>query len=508
MFFRRRISLRGLSLLLLDLLLIAAAVFAAHVVYHCAVEESWTTGYAQAQLWFLERIPTLIGAMTVHAVVNFAAGLYEPSIIASGRRTALVALLAVALASAFIVLLFYAKLKLHYGRSILSLAGGFTWVFLLLTRWFYRRVVGGGYFSRPTLLVGEGEEAETVLRLLRRDENASYQVFGIVRSTAQSVQGGPAFVQGVPVLGDLENLEEFVRAYRIQAILLTTSLSRERELLQRLRPLRYAGVALLDYVSLHEQLAHSIPLDHIDDEWLLLASSQGSALHIRKLKRVLDVTVALVGLLLSAPLALLAALCIRLDTPGPVLFRQCRTGQNGQRFTLLKLRTMRVDAEVSTGAVWADKFDRRITRVGRFLRATRIDEIPQLVNVLRGEMSLVGPRPERPEFVATLTAQIPFYQERLLVPPGLTGWAQIQYPYAASVEAARMKLQYDLYYIKHLSLVLDLAILLKTAKTILVGLRHSADETNPPSRPALGEDPGPALRVLTGSEAKDNSRTA
>ena len=274
-----------------------------------------------------------------------------------------------------------------------------------------------------------------------------------------------------------------------------------------MRPLRYAGVSLLDYVSLHEQLAGSIPLGHIDDEWFLHAAAHGSAFHLRKLKRILDVAASLAGLVLSFPLSVLAALLVRLDSPGPIFYRQVRTGQNGAPFTLIKFRTMRRDAEAATGAVWAEKFDTRITRTGRFLRATRLDEIPQLLNVLRGEMSLVGPRPERPEFVATLTAQIPFYQERLLVPPGITGWAQIQYPYAASVEAARLKLQFDLYYIKHMSLALDLTILLKTVKTILVGMRHSADEPAA-QQPALGEDdPGP-LRVLPGAPPNSASKSA
>jgi exopolysaccharide biosynthesis polyprenyl glycosylphosphotransferase len=502
LFYRRRISLRGFALFVIDLALIALGVFAAHVVYYVSIEPTLLDGWVQAQLWFVERLKTLFGAMAIHSVVNFASGLYDPTTIASARRTSAVSAIAVAAASVAIVLIFYAKLKLHYGRGILLLAALCIWVMMIASRWFYRRIVGTGFFSRPTLLVGEDREAENILSLIARDEAATCQVFGIVTTRAAEA---PAFVAGVPILGGMDHLRDFVRAYDIQIIVVTASMKRQREVLRELRPLRYTGVELLDYASLHERLAMSIPLDHVDDEWLMHAASNSSRIHIRKLKRILDVSVSLVGLLLSLPLSLLAMLLIRLDSPGPVLYRQRRTGQNGEVFTLVKFRTMRADAEAGTGAVWAEKFDRRITRVGRFLRTTRIDEIPQLVNVLRGDMSLVGPRPERPEFVRTLREQIPFYEERLLVPPGVTGWAQISAPYAASVDAARNKLEYDLYYIKHMSLLLDLTILLKTVKTILVGLRHSDDAK--PSGPALGEE-SPGLRVLPGKPGNSKSQTA
>jgi lipopolysaccharide/colanic/teichoic acid biosynthesis glycosyltransferase len=202
---------------------------------------------------------------------------------------------------------------------------------------------------------------------------------------------------------------------------------------------------------------------------------------------MLDVVVAVAGLVATAPLCLLAAGLIKLDSSGPVLYRQQRIRRGGLPYTLLKFRTMRLDAEAGSGAVWADRRDARVTRGGRILRQFRIDEIPQLINVLKGEMSLVGPRPERPEMVETLAAQIPFYRERLLVPPGITGWAQIRFPYAASIEASRRKLQFDLYYIKHMSFLFDLQILLQTFRTIIEGSRHSED---------AGSGPGRTLTVL------------
>ena len=249
---------------------------------------------------------------------------------------------------------------------------------------------------------------------------------------------------------------------------------RSRELLARLRPLRYMGVEIMDYVSLSEELAQEIPLAHINDEWLMTAALNSSVIQIRKVKRATDIVVSVFGLLLGLPLIVLAGILIKLTSPGAVVYRQTRLGLGGKPYVLYKLRTMRMDAEAQ-GAVWAGQRDTRVTKVGYYLRKWRIDEIPQLFNILKGEMSLVGPRPERPEFTEKLARFIPFYDERHLMQPGLTGWAQVRFPYAASFEAAARKLQFDLYYIKNMGFLLDVSILLRTFKTILVGLRHEGD---------------------------------
>ena len=201
--------------------------------------------------------------------------------------------------------------------------------------------------------------------------------------------------------------------------------------------------------------------------WLIFSDGFVKTPRTEIIKRLFDITAALVGLVLSLPLMVLAAIAVRLESPGPIFYRQPRLGQNGCVFILNKFRSMRQDAEKDTGPVWADQRDRRVTRVGGFLRRTRLDELPQLFNVLVGHMSFIGPRPERPEFVAELQKQIPFYMERLSVKPGITGWAQVKYEYGSSVEDAVEKLQYDLYYIKNLSLFLDLLILLNTIQVVL-----------------------------------------
>jgi sugar transferase (PEP-CTERM system associated) len=236
--------------------------------------------------------------------------------------------------------------------------------------------------------------------------------------------------------------------------------------LERLLECKNAGFPVVQYLSFVEKEIRRVDLKRMELGWLLYSDGfQFSAID-RFLKRLFDLTASVLVLAVTSPVLLCAVLAIRWEGPGPVLYRQERVTQGGRHFRILKLRTMRVDAEAS-GAVWAATKDARITRVGAFLRRTRIDELPQLVNVLRGEMSFVGPRPERPVFVTELVRQIPLYNERHMVKAGLTGWAQINYPYGASVDDARSKLSYDLYYVKNFSVLFDLVILLQTLRVVL-----------------------------------------
>jgi exopolysaccharide biosynthesis polyprenyl glycosylphosphotransferase len=209
-------------------------------------------------------------------------------------------------------------------------------------------------------------------------------------------------------------------------------------------------------------------IEGLRKSWLIFSDGFVVSRAVLFAKRLLDLTAASIGLILAAPIMLLVAIAVRLDSPGPILFRQERVGRAGKLFTLWKFRSMRTDAE-KNGAAWAVQGDPRVTRVGRFIRKTRLDELPQLLNVLIGDMSLVGPRPEREMFVRQLTEACSWYEQRLVVRPGLTGWAQIKAPYASSFEESIEKLQFDLYYIKNLSIFLDITILLSTARTVLLG---------------------------------------
>lgn len=430
----------------------------------------------------LQHWPSLGGSLCVFLVVFYASGMYERQALTRKEASYLLPLVATAISLVLIIVIFYARFQLNIGRGILILAGLFVFLFGWGMRWLYRQVVRSGFLSKNTLIVGEGREVEEVLHLLTHTADSGLRVLGVV--STRRVPAG-TFIGPVPVVGSVDKLREFADALDIESLVVATSVSREPSVLRLLRPLRCTGTEVMDYVTLNEVLAQEIPLDHINDEWLMNAAMNSSVVHVRKIKRIMDFTVALIGLVVTSPIFLVAAVLVKLDSPGTALYRQRRSGLDGRTYTLLKFRTMRQDAEALSGAVWAGQSDSRVTRTGRWMRKWRVDEIPQLLNVLRGEMSLVGPRPERPEFVETLAQAIPFYRERLLVPPGITGWAQVKFPYAASIDAARRKLQYDLYYIKHMSFFLDCLILLRTFKTIVVGLRHSGEEA--PSAGGSGE---------------------
>jgi sugar transferase (PEP-CTERM system associated) len=237
--------------------------------------------------------------------------------------------------------------------------------------------------------------------------------------------------------------------------------------MDKLLDMRLSGIAFDHLASVYERYTGKIAVENLRPSWLIFSSGFRNTPVLAAAKRVLDVTAAAIGLVAAAPLMLAVAIAVKLTSRGPVLYSQQRVGQNGRVFAIRKFRSMREDAEAATGAVWARPDDERLTPVGRLIRTTRLDELPQLWNVLVGDMSLVGPRPERPEFVESLTRQIKFYGQRHAVKPGLTGWAQIRYSYGSSVEDALQKLQYDLYYLKHMSIALDAFIILSTLKTVL-----------------------------------------
>lgn len=457
----RKFSLRRTALLTGDVCCIFVGIFLSAVI---------RLGFDHALLFCVQHYLTMLGSAAIFLVVFYASGMYERQALTRKDGSYLLPLIAVLIGLTLTILVFYARYHLGIGRGILAMAGIFIFLSTWAMRYAYRMAAGYGLLSKRTLVVGDGQELEDVIRLVNRTADAGLKLVGC--ATARKTPVG-TFIAGVPVVGMIEKLRECADAFEVETIVVATSLAREHSLLRMLRPLRWSGIEVMDYVTLHESLAQEIPIHHINDEWLMNAAMNSSVIHIRKIKRIMDISVSALGLLLSFPICLLASVLIRLDSPGPIFFRQRRSGLDGRVYTLFKFRTMRQDAEAQSGAVWAGRHDNRVTRIGRYFRNWRIDEIPQLINVLRGEMSLVGPRPERPEFVDTLDSAIPFYKERLLVPPGVTGWAQVKYPYAASIEAARRKLQYDIYYIKHMSFWLDCLILLRTVKTILVGMVHS-----------------------------------
>lgn len=316
-------------------------------------------------------------------------------------------------------------------------------------------------FSRRVLILGTGPLASQIGNLIANSPH-NYTLSGYVTCHQE-----PVYVPSSAIVGTESALYETVCRHRAHQIVVSLGERRGVFPLRDVLNCKMSGVDVIDAPSFYESVTGKLLIENISPSWFIFSQGFRVTTITRFFKRGSDIFCALVGSLLVLPFVPIIALAIKLDSPGPVLFAQQRVGERGKYFFLYKFRTMRQDAEAATGAVWAQKDDPRVTRLGRFLRKSRIDEIPQFINVFRGDMSLVGPRPERPEFVEKLNTVIPYYSERHYVKPGVTGWAQVRYPYGASVEDAVEKLRYDLYYIKNLSVIFDLMIILETIKVVL-----------------------------------------
>ncbi|HEX5758297.1 MAG TPA: TIGR03013 family XrtA/PEP-CTERM system glycosyltransferase [Thermoanaerobaculia bacterium] len=357
--------------------------------------------------------------------------------------------------------LFFLVPETQVGRGVFALALGFSSLGLMGWRFLLRFFPS----TERVLIVGTDEKAIDIAREILRRSHLGYRIVGFL-------DDDPA-LQGVSILnprviGTTSQARELALGNGVTRVVVAGSDRRGRMNVDSLLQCKTSGIQVVEGSSYYERMTGKIMIEGLRKSWLIFNDGFVVSRGTRVVKRLLDIVAAVVGLLLAAPIMALVALAVRLGSPGPVLFRQERVGLNGRPFTLWKFRTMRPDAEAE-GARWATVRDPRITAVGRFLRATRLDELPQLCNVLFGDMSLVGPRPERAVFVKTLERQVPFYEQRFGVRPGLTGWAQIKAPYASSLEESVEKLKYDLYYVKNLSVLLDLSILASTARIVLLG---------------------------------------
>jgi sugar transferase (PEP-CTERM system associated) len=317
---------------------------------------------------------------------------------------------------------------------------------------------------RRVLIVGTGAEAQAVFKDLRADARHMREVVGFFPADPDS----QFEVDGAPLFDRTRKLPELVSAYGVDEIVVAVREQRGGVMpMDQLLTCRTRGTKILDLAAFYERSHAEVPVDSLKASWLVYGDGFVQGPLRRFAKRSFDILASTVLLVLASPVMLLAALAIKLDSRGPVFYRQERVGLGGRSFYCVKFRSMRTDAESDGVARWASKNDSRVTRVGAFMRKTRIDELPQLITVLKGEMSIVGPRPERPEFVAQLSEQIPFYHLRHGVKPGVTGWAQVRYTYGASVEDARKKHQFDLYYLKNNSIWLDLQILVETVTVVM-----------------------------------------
>ncbi len=317
-------------------------------------------------------------------------------------------------------------------------------------------------FARNVLIIGTGVKAETIGNLLENAE-CNFRLKGFLGTPFD-----PVTVLRSKIIGDVNSLNSIVKESRIHTIVIALTERRGNLIMDELVKCKLSGIKILDYPYFFELLTGKLMVEDINPSWFLQADGFRITQYIRFYKRLTDFILAFIGLMLAIPISPFVAFAVKLSSKGPVIYRQVRTGVMGKDFYIFKFRTMKQDAETGTGAVWAGKNDPRITSVGSFLRKTRIDELPQLFNVLKGDMSFIGPRPERPEFVQQIKELTAFYSERHFVKPGLTGWAQIKYPYGDSFGDSIEKLRYDLFYIKNISLPLDLMIVFETIKVILL----------------------------------------
>jgi sugar transferase (PEP-CTERM system associated) len=414
--------------------------------------------------------PMLAGALFFAAVcqLSFYYGdLYHPAAFGARRELfgrILRALGATACVLALTYLLFPA---LIIGREIFAITA-----LLVIALVFGWRVVFMWLWSRMSarerlLIVGTNPAAIKLARELYDRPDLGVEVVGFIDPDPEKV-GTPLFNPGI--IGTIESIPQIVSSRGVDRVVVSLAEARGRLPMEQLLEMKLkAGVDFDHLASVYEEYTCKIAVELLRPGWLIFSPGFRKSWGLRVTKRLMDVVAAAVGMVVFAPVMLVTALAVKLTSRGPVVYSQERVGRHGRPFTIHKFRSMCHDAEAVTGAVWSPPDDERVTKVGRLLRRTRLDELPQLWNILRGDMSLVGPRPERPSFVDELTRQIPFYHQRHVVKPGLTGWAQVRYTYGATVEDAMEKLQYDLFYIKHMSVALDLLTVLQTIKTVAQG---------------------------------------
>jgi len=405
---------------------------------------------------------TLLLYLTTFYVFNLY-DVYRP---ASSRETAVRTTVGVAAAGMLSAVLFFLLAHWEFGRGIFLLQMVFVWCFGFGWRKVLFRINPITSGKEKVLILGAGESGTAMHQLLQM-AHSPYEAVGFLDDEPQKLG---KMIGTLPVCGKTSQLKEIGKETGATTTFLAITKARSKELIKTILDARLEGMTIKDMPAVFEDITGTVPVEHIRDDWLVFADGFNliTKPYVQKVKRLVDFGSSGFLLLLSLPIILFTVLAIRIDSPGPIFFRQQRVGKGGKPFTAWKFRSMSQDAE-KNGAQWASKEDPRTTRVGRIIRIVRIDELPQIYNVFLGDMSLIGPRPERPEFVKQLEAEIPYYGIRHSVSPGITGWAQVNYQYGASVEDSLRKLEYDIYYIKNMSLLLDAKIVLKTIGVVLFG---------------------------------------
>lgn len=453
----RRVARRVLVLGVFENLLIVATVLAS--AWLRLGEAGWPRFTVEGGY-----IKTWLIATVVQLCLYFA-DLYDSRTYAEPRELFIRLVQGLGAASFCLAALYFWLPQLEIGRGVFLIAS--LLIVITVSGWrFAERWIRGRSQRERLLLVGTGPQAIALAReLFERRVELAVEMVGFIDTDPTKV--GTSLINP-GVIGTIDDIPTIAAQKQVSRVVVSLADARGRLPMDKLLQMKLAGVQFDYLASVYEEYTGKIAIENLRPSWFIFSSGFHKKEWLFAIKRLFDLFASGIGLIIGAPIMALVALAVKLTSNGPVLYHQTRVGLHGKKFVVHKFRSMRVDAEAGTGAVWASKQDSRVTPIGRFLRKTRLDEMPQLWNVLVGEMSLVGPRPERPEFVESLTKQIPFYGERHVVKPGVTGWAQVCYSYGASVEDAMEKLQYDLFYAKNMTLSLDLLIAFNTVKTVLL----------------------------------------
>ena len=448
--FNRYVSTRSLTIFAGEMILIFGSV---------ALAASLQNSHAWAgQLWKIALV-TVICQLCL-----YYNDFYDLTLVHSNRELVVRLLQAVGAASIILGGLYFTLPALVIGDGIFVTALLVFLVGILGWRLLFNQLVGSLKLEERILVVGTGETARKVARQILAQRDFAYRVIGFVDDDRSRI--GERIVNPA-IVGTPEDIPDLVARHQIDRIVVGLADRRGKLPIEQLLKAKMTGVRVEDATTTYERVTGKILIDDLRPSWLIFSEGFRVSRWTRFMKRTIDLTLSVTMAIVCFPLMVLTAIAIWLESGRPVLYCQERVGENGRPFTLCKFRSMRKDAEAAGRPVWARNDDDRVTRVGRFIRKTRLDELPQLWNVVRGDMSFVGPRPERPYFVTELGKEIPFYQQRHSVKPGLTGWAQVKYRYGASLEDAMEKLRYDLYYIKHMSIFFDLTIVFDTVKVVL-----------------------------------------
>jgi sugar transferase (PEP-CTERM system associated) len=449
--FNRHISPRGLTVFVFELVLIAGSV-----LYAMRLHGGVDTPGAIGKVLFITGLCQL--SFYYH-------DLYDLTVVNSRRELLVRLLQASGVASLLLAALYVVFPGLIIGHGVLASSVLFFVVAVVVWRLLFLQVGRARGLQEHVLIVGTSAGARTVAREVLDQHDYAYKIVGFIDDDPAML--GRSIVNP-KVIGTTADIVRLVREQRVDRIIVGLADRRGKLPIEELLEAKLQGVRIEEPETTYERLTGKIMLDELKPSWLIFSDGFRARKLTRAAKRGVDMVLAIAGMVLAAPLMALTAIAVRLDTPGPVVYAQERVGEHGRTFMVYKFRSMLADAERGGTPIWARDKDDRVTRVGRIIRLTRLDEIPQLWNVLRGDMSFVGPRPERPFFVEQLAEAIPFYRQRHAVKPGVTGWAQVRYRYGASIEDAREKLRYDLYYIKHMSIIFDLTIVFDTVKVILL----------------------------------------